>query len=401
MLYFLSNLFILVFLYFPIVKIYGRSFPISLIFLFVIFLDQKILLYQPVKTFIKYGFGSICLLSFITLISSTIFGLANLSNIFYLSIIFYQLLLFIITFYIFSFESLKKLLLIYLKSWLIINLIVAFLDLSGIDLLGFIKFYRDYSLSIHFVMDERFYLNYESLTNRSPGLVGNSAIFGLLSYLIAKTISNINRDKFYIWRIISFLCIILSGARTGIIAFLFIETLPLLRIILQFSYKSFYLLILSTISFFGISGFFSKTLIFRTLSEVSSGDIMTDYGILYRAQNYLMLFEKPIVTFLVGGFNRNSFEKFVDSEFVMRIMQFGFLGYLSFFILTYITIKFTSFSYAFPIVFISIFASLTMFFSTSLYFLPFITLFSVSLIYSNKKQNFNKISDDKILYSEI
>ena len=66
--------------------------------------------------------------------------------------------------------------------------------------------------------------------------------------------------------------------------------------------------------------------------KIVNKNYFDSYSYTYRFQMYLLLFQSNIETILWGGYSYDTFlesgVKYVDSEYVMRILQFGILGFI-------------------------------------------------------------------------
>ena len=379
--------FLLLTFFYPLFKISdGLYIPINIVPILLSLLIDKIPVDYSIAKLFKYSFISISILFALTTISSILFSKFNFLNLIYCFTIIYQFLLFINLRKILNNNLTRKLLINFLKIWLTLNLLISLTDVLNIEIFSFLSSYREYLFNIHF-SESTNYLSYlDSINLRSPGLVGNSAYYGIVCYLIYKALYFLEADQYKIWQVVALFCILLGGSRTALIIFLFVDFLPIIFSFLNVSSKKtiiYLVAILSSVIF--LQDYFRNSLLQNTFETLIGGEVINDFGVAYRLIMFMQLFEEPIY-FLFGGYSRNEFGNFVDSEFVMRIKQFGLIGYLSFMNLTFISIKISGFLKSKPLWVATLIASITMFFSSSLFVSPFIAILATSIIHSEESK---------------
>ena len=178
-----------------------------------------------------------------------------------------------------------------------------------------------------------------SLTQRPFGLVGNPTFLTFSLYLVYKLSTLIKKSKFTIF--ISLIAMVISGGRIvlffaivwEIFEFIYKKLLRVknikqfcLNMILIFISLILFLIIISLVIYF------TPFLYQQIWERIANNSYFDSYSYTYRFQMYKLLLGIDINAILFGGFSYETFLKwgikYVDSEYVMRILQFGILGFL-------------------------------------------------------------------------
>lgn len=167
------------------------------------------------------------------------------------------------------------------------------------------------------------------LTSRPFGTIGNPVYLSIIVYIIAKTIQV--KDKNMIYTIIAFIIMMFAGARSAVLTFIIAELFIL--IFTKRNYKP--LIIIGTIfGFIIISSIiynytsFLKYYVETFLMQKDLSIFLNDYSVTYRVSMFELLLNNPIVI-LIGGNNYSMLPEYVDSEPILRILQFGIIGYIA------------------------------------------------------------------------
>ncbi len=261
--------------------------------------------------------------SFISIISGDKLGTKDIS--------FFALFLFYF-FFISTFFSAKDLTKKALKIFFYLNFILIVLAFFKITLPTVI-FYKIYGIGN--IVSESKYL--EMVSSRPGGLLVHPAWLGLGVYLIAKYFEA--TEKKYSYTLMALFMIVSSKARTALAIFLVVETYlfiinrkTLLGKIAGFTLAGLFVVTLSLILYFYVPfiHFFADLMI----QDISSGKFRS-FSVSHRLEMLKILFSQNWFHIFFGG-NFSSAKiassiVFVDSEFVMRSLQFGFLGYFCLF----------------------------------------------------------------------
>jgi hypothetical protein len=176
----------------------------------------------------------------------------------------------------------------------------------------------------------------QTLSDRPGGLIGNPVWCSYVVYLFSKSIDLHNQSRFYIY--LSFFCSALCGARSVLAISILIELLSVAGEYFENDWgkifkdinKNYLILIISSICF--VLAIIESDVILQYISGAYSSvdDVMAnDYSISYRLSMVERFwFNDSESNIVSGGFSWREFPKFVDSELVMRTMQFGVLGFL-------------------------------------------------------------------------
>lgn len=223
-----------------------------------------------------------------------------------------------------------------LSFYIVINFIFALLQYTNLFGLNSILSPYYEMLAFNNATDSNMALK---LWQRPFGLTGNPTFLTFLLYLNYKMCSSIKKSKLI--SAIAFFTILLSGGRmvlTFVIVWEIFEFIyrkikqirsykQLLKILIVTIFSLIAITLIILLSLQNIP--YMREQIYEPLQR---GTLFYTPSYTYRASMYQMLFENDLKTLLFGGFSYNSFEKLgiyaVDSEYVMRICQFGFVGFL-------------------------------------------------------------------------
>ena len=234
----------------------------------------------------------------------------------------------------------------------------------------------------------------ENIEDRVFGTIGSKVTFALAIYLLARLTILLGSKKIYL--LPTFCIILLSGARGVLGTFLLMEAVFLIYE-QKLSIKRSIILILSLAFFVWIAylAYENVKLFHNTLDRLTDGTIFEGRSFTYRHSMYGELFSSDATTIMFGGKSVSQFPRYVDSEYVMRIFQFGVIGffllYLPYF---YFTLKYRNIYATFLIVVLLI-RSITSSGITNVTALPYILLFmavSQRLVFDKKPQKNKALS---------
>jgi len=169
-------------------------------------------------------------------------------------------------------------------------------------------------------------IDYLEISYRAFGTVGSPIYLSIIVYLFAKLIEYLTGNKKYTF--IAILIVLLAGARMPLLVILCIEFYyNVIKNFLVNPKKSMmYLLLIIIVLFLAIQYVPFVNKIF-TDYFINNNDIRNDYSFSYRASMVELLWENKKYLIL-GGYGINNFPSYVDSEYIIRFLQFGIINYL-------------------------------------------------------------------------
>jgi len=234
---------------------------------------------------------------------------------------------------------------------------------------------------------------YLEIAYRPFGSIGNPTMLAVIVYVLARIIKK-DEGKAGVFYWLAILIIVISGSRTALLAVLIMGAYE--HIIKNIIRKP----IASIISFFAILGgifaaisnvpFIKK--MFKTYISGNSR-ISSDYSISYRL-SMLDMFKDNTRYLLTGGYGIYNFPSYVDSEVILRLLQFGIVNLLliiSFYIYKIVDIvkkltnKNAKSNFILTMIFLA-FCSVTATVFTNLMIMQFILVYFVCFESTNKKE---------------
>lgn len=307
---------LLTFIVSPVFRVIGFPLPTSLgLMLF----SRNIRFYR--SYFYTLSFASFYL--FIVLFFNNITDL-NISSLFYFVFPIIYLLL------IHAFMPFKELDNI-IKIYFYVNILVVIATTTFKIMPTFLEAYYS-SYIFGNITTENHYLQH--IANRGVGLLGHPAWLGLMAYMLGKYLT-IKEGK-YRYVLLSIIPIILSGGRAALFSLAIIEVVTLFykhrkHLIKLISYTILATLLLSVMFYltYKLNDNFNYW-INITYEDLMYGGDFRSASISHRIGMFAMLFEQNILSLLFG--NGSMLTQMdvnaIDSELVMRTLQFGLIGFL-------------------------------------------------------------------------
>ncbi|WP_338373782.1 hypothetical protein [Marivirga tractuosa] len=283
------------------------------------------------------------------------------------------------------FKSYRRLLIKHLKIFLFINFIAVMFQYF--DVLSTNQIFENLYKSLSISVSGADSLHYKYLMMRPIGIIGNPIKLAFIIFIVGESIFRVEK-KFYV-KVITYLIILVSGARMVLIASLLYEVTKFFHSryitksqLIFISVSPFILVIASLVAYEYIE-FFQYT-----IDKIINGEIGSTHSFSHRFMKYTDLFNLDFPKLLFGGYSIYYFKQYVDSEIVMRIYQFGIIGltlwYLPF-VWLIIKNKFTLNALA-VIVFLFL-NTITSFVFTNLLYIPFVLLFIITTQYKNNENS--------------
>lgn len=309
---------------FPIIRLSGLPIPVYLPF------GVMRLIHRRVQLRTEYVFlGLIATIYFLGhLLTSLLLGIPLQAKDF--SYFIFPLLYAILISVFFAEPHTDRLIKVYFYANVIVNIVVVCIPPA----LGLLKYYYMYA-SGHIVTSTNLIA---MAVTRPGGLIANPTWYGFLVYLLGKYLSIREKNDRYL--ILAFVGIVLSTARAAMLVFLCIEgyrfvkagkSAPgkLLRVLLVLAFcVGIFLFVYHTNALF-------HHWLELTIADLRSGGQFRDYSMSYRTEMYSwvassitplsLLFGGTISTALLPSLGI----RYIDSELVMRLLQFGLFGYLA------------------------------------------------------------------------
>ncbi|MBD3378838.1 MAG: hypothetical protein GF408_00025 [Candidatus Omnitrophica bacterium] len=221
-----------------------------------------------------------------------------------------------------------------LKAYFYLNLAVAFFSKVPLDITRRI-IHAYYAFGMGNIVSGHKYLDY--LTYRPGGMLIHAPWFGFMMYLLGRVFFMREKKKYYL--ALSLAAIIISGAKGALLSFIIIEGFLFLRIHRSWLIRSGKAILAGLLLFlllaviYRISPYFHEVMDIIFLDYITGGE-WGFYSIAYRLEMYSWAF-RDIAGFILGGTISVAHlseigRTYIDSEFVMRSLQFGFIGYLLF-----------------------------------------------------------------------
>lgn len=309
----------LILLFFPMVKIAGIGIP-TIMFLFPILLFHKKIIVDKKLIFNTF----ICTL----VLMAIYYPVLILNNNFSVKDAFFAFYPFAIVYIFILFKNLIKInnknkIVFCLKTYIIIQLlfcVIQLLNPFGINNLLENLYFNWQSVNAAKTID------YLEISYRAFGTVGSPIYLSIIVYLFAKLIEYLTGNKKYTF--IAILIVLLAGARMPLLVILCIEFYyNVIKNFLVNPKKSMmYLLLIIIVLFLAIQYVPFVNKIF-TDYFINNNDIRNDYSFSYRASMVELLWENKKYLIL-GGYGINNFPSYVDSEYIIRFLQFGIINYL-------------------------------------------------------------------------
>jgi len=309
----------LILLFFPMVKIAGIGVP-TIMFLFPILLFYKKIIVDKKLIFNTF----ICTL----VLMAIYYPVLILNNNFSVKDAFFAFYPFAIVYIFILFKNLIKInnknkIVFCLKTYIIIQLlfcVIQLLNPFGINNLLENLYFNWQSVN------EAKTIDYLEISYRAFGTVGSPIYLSIIVYLFAKLIEYLTGNKKYTF--IAILIVLLAGARMPLLVILCIEFYyNVIKNFLVNPKKSMmYLLLIIIVLFLAIQYVPFVNKIF-TDYFINNNDIRNDYSFSYRASMVELLWENKKYLIL-GGYGINNFPSYVDSEYIIRFLQFGIINYL-------------------------------------------------------------------------
>ena len=309
----------LILLFFPMVKIAGIGVP-TIMFLFPILLFHKKIIVDKKLIFNTF----ICTL----VLMAIYYPVLILNNNFSVKDAFFAFYPFAIVYIFILFKNLIKInnknkIVFCLKTYIIIQLlfcVIQLLNPFGINNLLENLYFNWQSVNAAKTID------YLEISYRAFGTVGSPIYLSIIVYLFAKLIEYLTGNKKYTF--IAILIVLLAGARMPLLVILCIEFYyNVIKNFLVNPKKSMmYLLLIIIVLFLAIQYVPFVNKIF-TDYFINNNDIRNDYSFSYRASMVELLWENKKYLIL-GGYGINNFPSYVDSEYIIRFLQFGIINYL-------------------------------------------------------------------------
>lgn len=196
------------------------------------------------------------------------------------------------------------------------------------------QYYTSYTFG-NIVQGDKYIL---SIYNRSIGLLGHPAWLGLMMYLLGKFLSY--KEGKYRYVLMSTVGIVLSGGRAALLTLIILEFVMLIynkRMSIMKRFRFF--IVLTIIAGTLITSMYLFNPNFHnfvniTIEDIKYGNDFRSASIDHRVDRYGLFFDQNMMGLLFGGaVFSDALEAFrqetaVDSELVMRGVQFGLIGYL-------------------------------------------------------------------------
>jgi hypothetical protein len=172
------------------------------------------------------------------------------------------------------------------------------------------------------------------ISARPGGLMTVSTWIGMAAYLVGRFLTiYTNKYRYIFWALV---LATITAARMALLTIVLTETVLLIYLYVKqvesIQWRRFILFgLLSGFITLGIAT--QHPYLSRFISALFSGDfietVLSSKSIQHRIQSYTYLAQRPTSLF-IGGLVLSEVPFAFDSEFVMRTLQFGFLGYIMF-----------------------------------------------------------------------
>ncbi len=369
----------LIFLFFPMLEVFGTGIP-TIIFLFPLLLFRKKIIFDKkllLNTFICTVI--LMLIYYPVLILNHNFTIKDAFFAFYPLVIVF---LFILIRNFIRPENRNKLIFC-LKFYIIVQLIFCLIQLLnpfGINSLLEGLYFHWQSVNASKSVD------YLEISYRAFGTVGSPIYLSIIVYLFAKLIEYLTGNKLYTF--ISVLIVLLAGARMPLLVILCIEFYyNVIKNFLVTPKKSIaYLILIAVVLLFAIKYVPFVNKIFTEYFIDNTG-ISNDYSFSYRASMFQLLLENKKYL-LFGGYGINNFPDYVDCEYIIRFLQFGVINYLLIlYPFIYMFKSCLSNKYALVIIIFIVTCMITSIVLTNLLLVPFVVLTFVVFKYFGGADN--------------
>ena len=353
----------------PIIQIYGIRIPTSLFFLFIILIRGKI---NINRNYIKGSVvTTVCFFVLTTVMININADIISIKELLYALIPIYTVLNYIIIYNILDKVELSKISNC-AKIFLIIQLLFCVIQITGI--LGINEKLND----IYFFWQKTNAQKdnaYLEITYRPFGTTGSPIYLSIIAYVLGKIVEIIDNKKTFYY--LSFIIIMLTGARMAIIAFLLIEIAKLIYKGIKNNpintIASMFAIVILIALMYNVAPFTRK---YIDMFLYNRSELSQDYSVTYRL-GMLNEFVENKEFVLLGGKALSSLPEYVDSEYILRILQFGILGFgLCVYPYTYLFNRIKS-KKKYEVGFFILIMMITSIVLTNYYYMPFIMIWMV------------------------
>lgn len=371
-------MYLLIFLitFFPVIEIFNIQIPTISVFFITLLLKKQIKLN---KKMLKISLFSIIVFLLLSLLSYFQYHI-SIQNLIYPFILIYTCLLYCCLDNYINEKNQKKLIK-GMKFFMIIQLVFCILQFTNFlgsnEILSKLYFYWQR-------VNAGKAATYLEISYRPFGTTGNPIYTAITCYLFGQTIKAYTKDKKYYY--LSLIIILLCGARMALIAFLLIEIY--INIIKKIGSKPLTAIFrLTLVCLILYLGYQYVPFIQKYILMIINGDsnILNDYSISYRLSMF-DLFKYNSNYILFGGIGIENLPSYVDCEYILRILQFGLIGF---------AIYLLPFGYLFKtlkkndivksIILFLILMMITVVIMTNLYFIPYLLITLIMLERGDKK----------------
>lgn len=228
------------------------------------------------------------------------------------------------------------------------------------------------------------------ISSRPFGTMSTSILAGMSAYLAMRAVAVYTGKRAYVY--LALPAILLSASRMALVMFIFYEfVIPfLLR-----SGRLRSLLILAVLGgvLAGVIAVFGDSLMnlyaFQFAQEVGEGKLGESFSLINRLNSYVWAYEKLDQFLLLGGVTTDEFSArpfAVDSEIVLRSLQFGLIGYLLMIWLNFIIVAKSKCYDSYFILFFMFIASITNTVASNFLFMPFVAIYVCALRIATDKR---------------
>ncbi len=316
-------LLIIIFSLLPVVNIFSLTIP-TVILLLPLLLFKRTIKFN--KNFFVYSMISASLIFLISILNIFIIntGTFILQDILYFSIILFNFLVFLV----FSNFSNNKEISKALKVFMIVQL--TFCLFQRFNILNTNELLESFYYHVQSYTSQK-NLDYLEISYRSFGTIGNPVFLSIISFFAGCTVRNIDNKKLFYY--LSFAIMLLAGSRMSITIFALIELKDLIFNRNMKKANKFKMFVASIIVL--VIAYLTLPFFQNYINSIFTGDILTDYSYTYRLGMVDLLLTSD--NWFTGSYLISDLPSYVDSEYILRILQFGIFG-LMLFIIPYITL---------------------------------------------------------------
>ncbi len=320
---YLMFLLLMIFIFLPIIPIGSFRLPTVLLFFVMYFFRNKKIKLNLIDY--KKVFLLSFLFLFLNIISFLISGNYDLKDISYITLIYLVIVLILFFDNIIDEKNLTKFIKI-IKIFMFVQLI--FMIFQNYNILGTNSLFEKYYFFLQQTNAKKI-VDYLEISYRPSGTAGNPIFISIIAYVLAKVLEYYNpKDKKYTY--LALIIIILSGARMAFIAFVIAE---LFLFIVNFKnnklsnslLKIFSIIVVFIVGYF--SSDFFKYYINKYIFNFDFKTFISENSVSYRLEMFNLFFAN-IKYWIFGGMSLKELPSYVDNEFILRILQFGIIGFL-------------------------------------------------------------------------